>query len=138
MLRIGLGAFVLATLLGALWLTRGRALALSLALAFPAAEGWLPGADVVRQEVQIPFAGRTVAADLYRSGRPRGVVLAARITTGQPNAGVAYELDAIAAAVIGGTSLSGAVGGVWATAAAAGAPASTAAVSVRRAAIRRT
>jgi len=75
MLRIGLGAFVLATLLGALWLARGRALALSLALAFPAAEGWLPGADVLREEVQIPFAGRTVAADLYRSGRPRGVVL---------------------------------------------------------------
>src|SRR6266850_1752267 len=75
MLRIGLGAFVLATLLGVLWLARGRALALSLALAFPAAEGWLPGADVVREEVQIPFAGRMVAADLYRSGRPRGVVL---------------------------------------------------------------
>src|SRR5882724_8241903 len=63
MLRIGLGAFVLATLLGALW------------LAFPAAEGWLPGADVLPVEVQIPFAGRMVAADLYRSGRPRGVVL---------------------------------------------------------------
>jgi ribose/xylose/arabinose/galactoside ABC-type transport system permease subunit len=44
-----------------------------------------------------------------------GVVLAARITTGQPNAGMAYELDAIAAAVIGGTSLSGGVGGVGGT-----------------------
>ena len=44
-----------------------------------------------------------------------GVVLAARITTGQPNAGVAYELDAIAAVVIGGTSLSGGVGGVGGT-----------------------
>ena len=75
MLRIGFGAFLLAVLLGVLWLARGRALALSLALAFPAAEGWLPGADVVREEVQIPFAGRMVAADLYRSGRPRGVVL---------------------------------------------------------------
>jgi len=41
-----------------------------------------------------------------------GVVLASRITTGQPNAGIAYELDAIAAVVIGGTSLSGGVGGV--------------------------
>lgn len=41
-----------------------------------------------------------------------GVVLASRITTGQPNAGIAYELDAIAAAVIGGTSLSGGVGGI--------------------------
>ena len=41
-----------------------------------------------------------------------GVVLASRITTGQPNAGVGYELDAIAAAVIGGASLNGGVGGV--------------------------
>jgi ribose/xylose/arabinose/galactoside ABC-type transport system permease subunit len=44
-----------------------------------------------------------------------GVLLASRITTGQPNAGVGYELDAIAAAVIGGTSLSGGVGGVGGT-----------------------
>lgn len=44
-----------------------------------------------------------------------GVVLAARITAGQPNAGLAYELDAIAAVVIGGTSLSGGVGGVGGT-----------------------
>jgi ribose/xylose/arabinose/galactoside ABC-type transport system permease subunit len=44
-----------------------------------------------------------------------GVVLASRITAGQPNAGVGYELDAIAAVVIGGTSLSGGVGGVGGT-----------------------
>jgi inositol transport system permease protein len=44
-----------------------------------------------------------------------GVVLTARITTGQPNAAVGYELDAIAAAVIGGTSLSGGVGGIGGT-----------------------
>jgi len=44
-----------------------------------------------------------------------GVMLASRITTGQPNAGVAYELDAIAAVVIGGTSLSGGVGRVTGT-----------------------
>ncbi len=44
-----------------------------------------------------------------------GVVLAARVTTGQPNAGVGYELDAIAAVVIGGTSLSGGVGGIGGT-----------------------
>jgi len=44
-----------------------------------------------------------------------GVVLAARITTGQPNAAVAYELDAIAAVVIGGTSLSGGVGSIGGT-----------------------
>jgi inositol transport system permease protein len=44
-----------------------------------------------------------------------GIVLASRITTGQPNAGLAYELDAIAAAVIGGTSLSGGSGGIAGT-----------------------
>lgn len=44
-----------------------------------------------------------------------GVVLAARITTGQPNAGAGYELDAIAAVVIGGASLSGGVGGIGGT-----------------------
>ncbi len=44
-----------------------------------------------------------------------GVILAAHLTVGQPNECVAYELDAIAAAVIGGTSLSGGVGGVGGT-----------------------
>jgi inositol transport system permease protein len=44
-----------------------------------------------------------------------GVVLAARITTGQPNAGQAYELDAIAAVVIGGTSLAGGIGTITGT-----------------------
>jgi ribose transport system permease protein len=40
-----------------------------------------------------------------------GVVLMSRLVTGQPNEGVAYELDAIAAAVIGGASLtSGGIG----------------------------
>ncbi len=44
-----------------------------------------------------------------------GVVQAARNTVGQPNAGIGYELDAIAAVVIGGTSLSGGVGGIGGT-----------------------
>ncbi|MEO8410853.1 MAG: ABC transporter permease [Propionivibrio sp.] len=39
-----------------------------------------------------------------------GLILAARTTSALPQAGVAYELDAIAAVVIGGTSLSGGVG----------------------------
>ncbi len=39
-----------------------------------------------------------------------GVILTARTTSGLPQAGVAYELDAIAAVVIGGTSLSGGIG----------------------------
>ena len=40
-----------------------------------------------------------------------GMVLAARLDSVQPSSGVAYELDAIAAVVIGGTSLSGGTGG---------------------------
>lgn len=39
-----------------------------------------------------------------------GVVLAARVNTGQPGMGVSYELDAIAATTIGGTSHSGGIG----------------------------
>ena len=39
-----------------------------------------------------------------------GVVTAARAQTAQAGMGVMYELDAIAAAVIGGTSLAGGVG----------------------------
>ena len=44
-----------------------------------------------------------------------GVVLASRISSGQPGLGTGYELDAIASAVIGGTSLSGGIGTVWGT-----------------------
>lgn len=44
-----------------------------------------------------------------------GVMLAARLDAVQPSSGVAYELDAIAAVVIGGTSLSGGTGGVGGT-----------------------
>jgi inositol transport system permease protein len=39
-----------------------------------------------------------------------GIILTSRIASGQPTAGTMYELDAIAAAVIGGTSLSGGIG----------------------------
>jgi inositol transport system permease protein len=44
-----------------------------------------------------------------------GLVLSSRVGSGQPGLGVGYELDAIAAAVIGGTSLSGGVGTIWGT-----------------------
>lgn len=44
-----------------------------------------------------------------------GVMLAAWLSTGQPNAGSGLELDAIASVVIGGTSLSGGIGGVVGT-----------------------
>lgn len=44
-----------------------------------------------------------------------GVVLAGRLNSGQPEAGVGYELDAIAAVVIGGTSLFGGQGSIGGT-----------------------
>lgn len=44
-----------------------------------------------------------------------GVLLAARLNSAQPNAGVGLELDVIAAVVIGGASLSGGAGGVVGT-----------------------
>ena len=39
-----------------------------------------------------------------------GVVLAARLYSGQPNVGEGFERDAIAASVLGGTSMGGGVG----------------------------
>ncbi len=44
-----------------------------------------------------------------------GILLASRMNSGQPNAGVAYELDVIAAVVVGGTSLSGGAGSIVGT-----------------------
>ena len=44
-----------------------------------------------------------------------GILLTSRISVGQPTAGLGYELDAIAAAVIGGTSLSGGIGRIYGT-----------------------
>ena len=44
-----------------------------------------------------------------------GVIHAARAYQGNPNDGVAYELDAIAAVVMGGTSLAGGKGSIFGT-----------------------
>lgn len=45
-----------------------------------------------------------------------GLMLASRVITGAPNLGQGYELDAIAAVVIGGASLMGGRGTIWGTA----------------------
>ena len=68
----------------------------------------LAGINVKRATVMV----YTVCAAL--SGLA-GILLAARLDSVQPSSGVAYELDAIAAVVIGGTSLSGGTGGVGGT-----------------------
>jgi ribose transport system permease protein len=44
-----------------------------------------------------------------------GLIVTSRLDSAQPNAGLSYELDAIAAVVIGGTSLSGGRGTVFGT-----------------------
>ena len=44
-----------------------------------------------------------------------GIIVTSRLDSAQPNAGITYELDAIAAVVIGGTSLSGGRGSVLGT-----------------------
>ncbi|MCX7206064.1 MAG: ribose ABC transporter permease [Proteobacteria bacterium] len=44
-----------------------------------------------------------------------GVILTSRLNSAQPNAGMGYELDAIAAVVLGGTSLSGGRGWIVGT-----------------------
>lgn len=44
-----------------------------------------------------------------------GIILVSRLDSAQPNAGMSYELDSIAAVVIGGTSLSGGRGSIMGT-----------------------
>lgn len=68
----------------------------------------LAGIDVKRATVAV-YVMCSLLAGLS------GMVLAARLDSVQPSSGVSYELDAIAAVVIGGTSLSGGTGGVGGT-----------------------
>lgn len=44
-----------------------------------------------------------------------GVVMSTRLDSSQPSGGLGYELDTIAAVVIGGASLAGGVGTIWGT-----------------------
>lgn len=44
-----------------------------------------------------------------------GYIYMSRLQSGQPTAGNGYELQAIAATVVGGTSLSGGIGSIWGT-----------------------
>lgn len=44
-----------------------------------------------------------------------GIIISSRVTAGLPQAGMSFELDAIAAVVIGGTSLMGGRGRLWGT-----------------------
>jgi ribose transport system permease protein len=68
----------------------------------------LSGVNVVRWKIAI----YTLAGVFSGLG---GVLIAARLNSAQPALGLGYELDAIAAAVIGGTSLSGGEGSILGT-----------------------
>lgn len=69
---------------------------------------WLAGVRVTRVQFAV-FAISGLAAGLA------GVLVASRLNAGYPRAGEYYELDAIAAVVVGGTSLFGGRGSIWGT-----------------------
>jgi ribose transport system permease protein len=68
----------------------------------------LSGVNVVRWKMAVYTVGGLFAG-------VAGVLIAARLNSAQPSLGQGYELDAIAAAVIGGTSLSGGEGTILGT-----------------------
>jgi ribose transport system permease protein len=69
---------------------------------------WLSGVRVTRVQLLV-YATSGLAAGLA------GVLVASRLNAGYPRAGEYYELDAIAAVVVGGTSLFGGRGSIWGT-----------------------
>jgi ribose transport system permease protein len=69
---------------------------------------WLSGVRVAR----VQFAVYTLCG--FTAGAA-GVLVASRLNAGYPRAGEFYELDAIAAVVVGGTSLFGGRGSIWGT-----------------------
>ena len=69
---------------------------------------WLSGVRVKRVELLV-YAVCGLTAGLA------GVMVASRLSAGYPRAGEYYELDAIAAVVVGGTSLFGGRGSIWGT-----------------------
>ena len=68
----------------------------------------LTGLPVARIKLEVYTLGGLLAG-------AAGLIVTARLDSAQPNAGLGYELDSIAAVVIGGTSLSGGRGSVFGT-----------------------
>ena len=95
-------------LLGALVLTRTAFGRHVYAVGGNPVASWLAGIDVRR----VTFTVYLLNGLLAGLG---GLTLASRLGAGVPNAGVQYELDVIAAVVVGGTSLSGGRGTVAGT-----------------------
>lgn len=76
------------------------------------------GGNRTAAEVAGVNAKRTLTAVYLLSGGlagVSGVILSSRVISGPPNLGAGYELDAIAAVVIGGASLLGGRGTMWGT-----------------------
>ena len=69
---------------------------------------WLSGVRVLRVLTSV-YVISGLAAGVA------GVLVASRLSSGYPRAGELYELDAIAAVVVGGTSLYGGRGSIWGT-----------------------
>jgi ribose transport system permease protein len=69
---------------------------------------WLSGVAVTRVRFSV-YALSGLTAGIA------GVLVASRLNAGYPRAGEFYELDAIAAVVVGGTSLFGGRGSIWGT-----------------------
>ena len=101
---------ILAAVFGLAWwiLTRTRFGRYIYAVGGNAHAAKTSGIDVIR----IRFAVYVISAGLAGLA---GMLLSARTGSALPQAGIAYELDAIAAVVIGGTSLSGGVGRITGT-----------------------
>ena len=68
----------------------------------------LSGINITKVKITV----YTIAGILAAVG---GLMVTSRLDSAQPNAGTGYELDSIAAVVIGGTSLSGGKGSIWGT-----------------------
>jgi ribose/xylose/arabinose/galactoside ABC-type transport system permease subunit len=69
---------------------------------------WLSGVRLKRVLMAV-YVGCGACAGLA------GVLVASRLNAGYPRAGELYELDAVAAVVVGGTSLFGGRGSIWGT-----------------------
>ena len=68
----------------------------------------LSGINITKVKIRV----YSIAGALAALG---GIIVTSRLDSAQPNAGINYELDAIAAVVIGGTSLSGGKGTILGT-----------------------
>ena len=100
--------FVASVVAMALYLNRTRGGRYLYAIGDNETAARLSGVRVARHKTAVYVLSGTLAA-------LAGIVHCAQLEQGNPNDGVTYELDAIAAVVIGGTSLSGGIGSVGGT-----------------------